>query len=290
MFANFKSGNQQILVPLNWVRNFNLQSFLNYGPVAKQTQLVFYSNDKARAPNFDLPPSNPNAFWYNLDNGYDACYNGRVESIFGMYFYLDLNVQLIYSYSTNYIIFMSLRLFGILENENKSLEAAVDRRIIKLEKVVSYQYNSIKMMHIDLEGIVIDLDTLHDAQIILDEEFDQIVGEDTAAMVNENQNIDAEQEEVVQFLAQIGEEAAAVMVNESHASDAEQEVQLLAKIGEETAPAMVDENYDANTEQASEQAVQMANHNQMSLNGPIDSFSGGLHYEENVSVKTRKCG
>lgn len=85
MFANFKfaSGHQKVVVPLNWVGNFTLERFLNYGPTLKPTQVVFFSNDKLKAPNFDLRPSNPNAFWYNFDNGIDACYSGRVENVFG---------------------------------------------------------------------------------------------------------------------------------------------------------------------------------------------------------------
>lgn len=122
--------------------------------------------------------------------------------------------------------------FGILENENASRSAAVDPRIIKLEKALSLQCNAIKIINNDLEGIIIDADTLYEAQIILDDDQDaDIVIVDEADNAANDVTVGPEENE--NQVNVIGLNAA-------------------APVGS---------------------------------NGPTDYFSGGLHFEENVSIQ-----
>lgn len=143
---NLVNSHKKIVVDQNWVKDFNLSKFLNYGPKTNKQYIVFFSTDSAKVAAFDLRCSSWENFLINYENNIDACYNGYVEGV-----------------------------FDTEADAREYIDSDFNVRILKLEKAVSLKHKSIQIYQQEVGAISLDVDDLTDIQNIMDDDAEQAV-------------------------------------------------------------------------------------------------------------------
>lgn len=68
------------VIPVHWIKGFDLIGSINYGVNCAETHVVFYCGDINKPPNFSVP-----IFPSICRNG-DGCYLARINKFFGKIF------------------------------------------------------------------------------------------------------------------------------------------------------------------------------------------------------------
>lgn len=78
MFAvvTLEHSKDHLVVPINWVNQLNFSVHANYGVNCAERHVVFYSQNKTKIADFNLPISN------HFDDDTDGCYFARINKYF----------------------------------------------------------------------------------------------------------------------------------------------------------------------------------------------------------------
>lgn len=75
--------NKYIVVPTEWIKEFDIPRSINNGVKNKKLFTIFYSHEKNKKPEYHMDVSPWYDFARNIDQKTDACYLAAIDRIYG---------------------------------------------------------------------------------------------------------------------------------------------------------------------------------------------------------------